>query len=345
MMVLPPQISELKDSLFVMPDSGIPRSGLIAIIDLLTALVTSALEPASVMQQAAEHAASLTGAQGAVVELVDGDQMVYSAVCGTAAPSLGLRLSRHGSLSGLCVQQARPLLCEDAATDPRVNPEICKRVGIGSMICAPLFHRKRPVGVLKVLSPHGHAFHEGHVEALGMVASVIAASLLNAGRYASADFERYHDALTGLRNRRAYEEELALELARHRRYHRPLTLVLLDLNGLKTVNDTYGHPAGDAIIRQAAEALVRTTRIPDRCYRLGGDEFAIILPETTLGQAGHVLTHLLPEISAIGMGVSTSVGLAEPQPGMKSSDLHAAADHALYIEKEAFHARSAAHRA
>ena len=327
-----------------MISSDIPRGELVAIIELLTALVTSGLEPAAVMQQAAQRAAALTDAPGAVVELVDGNQMVYSAAWGTAAPSVGLRFSSSGSLSGLCVQQASPLLCEDTDADPRVNLDVCKRVGIGSMICVPLFHRRRAVGVLKVLSPQPHAFRDSHVEALGMVASVIAASLLNADRYASANFERYHDALTGLRNRRAYEEELALELARHRRYHRPLTLVLLDLNGLKTVNDTYGHPAGDAIIRQAAEAMVRTTRIPDRCYRLGGDEFAIILPETAVGQASNVLAHLLPGISAIGMGISASVGLAEPQPGTKSSDLHAAADRALYIEKEAFHARAAAQR-
>jgi diguanylate cyclase (GGDEF)-like protein len=323
----------------------IPRSELIAIIELLTALVTSGLEPAAVMKQAAEHAAAITHASGAVVELVDGSEMVYSAVWGTASSFRDLRIQRQGSLSGLCVHQAAPLHCEDAETDPRVDRAICERVGIRSMICVPLFHKGRAVGVLKVLSRRKNAFHDTHVEALAMVASVIAASLANAGRYADANFERYHDPLTRLRNRRAYQEELALEVARHRRYHRPLTLVLLDLNNFKAVNDTHGHPAGDSILRGTADALRRSTRLPDRCYRIGGDEFAILLPETTLEQAESVLRHVLPEIERLGMGISASAGLAEPGKSMRPPDLHAAADQALYAEKEAFHARSSLRRA
>src|SRR5579875_1887680 len=111
------------------------RRDLIAIIELLTALVTSGLETDAVMKEVAERAAFLTGAMGSAVERVDGDEMVYRAVWGVATDKLGLRLKRAGSLSGLCVELGVPLNCLDAETDPRVDREICRRVGIGSMIC------------------------------------------------------------------------------------------------------------------------------------------------------------------------------------------------------------------
>jgi diguanylate cyclase (GGDEF)-like protein len=85
------------------------------------------------------------------------------------------------------------------------------------------------------------------------------------------------DSLTGLGNRRAFDEALDSELARSRRSGTSLSLLVADLDGFKEINDRHGHPRGDECLRQAADALRATVRRPDRCFRWGGDEFAILL--------------------------------------------------------------------
>jgi diguanylate cyclase (GGDEF)-like protein len=93
------------------------------------------------------------------------------------------------------------------------------------------------------------------------------------------------DALTGLGNRRAFDEALDAELARSRRDGSALSLIVSDLNGFKDINDRHGHGRGDECLRQAAEALRTTVRRPDRCFRWGGDEFAILLAGADAGTA------------------------------------------------------------
>lgn len=314
------------------------RRDLIAIIELLTALVTSGLEVDAVMKEVAERAAFLTGASGAVVEMAEGDEMVYRAVWGVSPDKLGLRLKRTGSLSGLCVELGVPLNCVDAETDPRVDREACRRVGVGSMICVPLSHAAQAVGVLKVFSSTRCAFDGTHLQTLRLLATVIASSLSNVRRCESADFERRHDALTGLRNRRAYDEDLAAEVARARRYERACALALLDLNGFKVVNDTHGHPAGDEVLRRTAGALRQSIRQVDRCYRVGGDEFAVLFPETTREQAQAMLQRILPAIAHAEMGVSAAAGVAELSGWKRASEFHRAADDALLMSKRDYYA-------
>src|SRR5260370_39749374 len=93
-------------------------------------------------------------------------------------------------------------------------------------------------------------------------------------------------------NRRSGEQRLADEISRSHRYGRPLTVLLLDLNGLKNINDTFGHPAGDQMIRQFAELLQKAIRGSDVAVRLGGDEFLAVLPECKPAEVHLVLNRL-----------------------------------------------------
>src|SRR2546423_5062727 len=88
------------------------------------------------------------------------------------------------------------------------------------------------------------------------------------------------DVLTGLPNRRAFEEALEAELARTRRAGSTVSVVLLDVDGFKAINDLHGHMAGDACLREVAEAITGSVRTSDRCFRWAGDEFVIMLPDT-----------------------------------------------------------------
>ncbi|VVU48632.1 GAF domain-containing protein [Burkholderia anthina] len=124
---------------------------LLRIIATQTEIAKLGLDLGSVMAYVTEQVPHLTGASGAVVEFAEGDDMVYRAASGSAAGMLGLRLRRSGSLSGLCVTRGELLHCTDSETDPRVDRDACRRVGLRSMLVMPLMHADTTVGVLKVM--------------------------------------------------------------------------------------------------------------------------------------------------------------------------------------------------
>jgi PAS domain S-box-containing protein len=129
------------------------------------------------MQRVVDVAQSLTGAKGAVIELVDGDEMRYQSVSASIRQHVGLRLKREGSLSGLCVAQARVLRCDDSDRDPRVDQKACRAVGVRSMVCTPLFQTGRAVGVLKVMHDTPHAFDGDDDFLLNLLAGALGAAL------------------------------------------------------------------------------------------------------------------------------------------------------------------------
>jgi diguanylate cyclase (GGDEF)-like protein len=144
------------------------------------------------------------------------------------------------------------------------------------------------------------------------------------------------DALTGLYNRRFAEQRLAAEVARSARKGHPLTVVLLDLNNFKQINDTHGHPAGDLVLQKFAGGLTRAIREGDLAVRMGGDEFLLVLPECNLEQLHLVLDRLGPfEVEWCGqkIPIKCSAGWKQFVVGDCPKDMLAAADKALYENK------------
>jgi two-component system cell cycle response regulator len=146
------------------------------------------------------------------------------------------------------------------------------------------------------------------------------------------------DALTGLYNRRFAEQRLVAEVARSARKGHPLTIVLLDLDEFKYINDTHGHPAGDLVLQEFAAALNRAIRGGDLAVRMGGDEFMLILPECNHAQLQLVLDRLGP-LEVVWEGhkfpIKYSAGWKEYVSGDQPESMLAAADHALYSNKRA----------
>jgi diguanylate cyclase (GGDEF)-like protein len=144
------------------------------------------------------------------------------------------------------------------------------------------------------------------------------------------------DPLTGLSNRRAFDAFFDEEIYRAARTRRPLALMLVDLDGLKCINDDHGHPAGDAALKLVAEVL-RANRRTDRCARLGGDEFAVLLPDTACAEAVAVAERLCASMRSArepGYAATLSLGIAcTPEDGRTADELHNAADKALYAAK------------
>jgi len=146
------------------------------------------------------------------------------------------------------------------------------------------------------------------------------------------------DPLTGLYNRRFAEQRLAAEVARSERRGHPLTVLALDLNNFKEINDTYGHPAGDQVLQEFASRLNKVIRGSDLAVRLGGDEFLVVLPECTLDQLKLVLKRLNSfELDWQGqkIPVTFSAGWKDYEMGDRPEELLARADEALYTSKRA----------
>jgi len=146
------------------------------------------------------------------------------------------------------------------------------------------------------------------------------------------------DPLTGLSNRRVAEERLASEASRSGRYGHALTVVALDLDKFKQINDTYGHPAGDLVLKQFATRLVSAIRLSDFAARIGGDEFLVLLPECSTKQVGIFLERLRPmEIECGGQKIfiSFSAGWVGYEQGETTAQFLERADRTLYAEKRA----------
>jgi diguanylate cyclase (GGDEF)-like protein len=146
------------------------------------------------------------------------------------------------------------------------------------------------------------------------------------------------DQLTGLYNRRSGEQRLVEEMSRARRHGRPLTVLVLDLDGLKQVNDKHGHAAGDLMLKTFAERLNRAIRGSDLAVRLGGDEFMILLPECRLEEVRHVLGRLsgvVIECEGEKLVTSFSCGWTDLKPGETPEELLQRADQAMYANKRA----------
>ncbi|MEG5066612.1 diguanylate cyclase [Microcoleus sp. B3-A4] len=131
----------------------------------------------AVMAVIAERTQDLTRADGAVIEMVEGDELVYRAASGIVSAYVGLRLKVGTSLSGKCIETGQIMLCEDSETDARVNLAACQRIGLRSMVVVPLFYQDDRVGVLKVLSAKPSAFTESDIQTLQLMAGFLAGSL------------------------------------------------------------------------------------------------------------------------------------------------------------------------
>ncbi|HET7452684.1 MAG TPA: GGDEF domain-containing protein, partial [Thermoanaerobaculia bacterium] len=161
--------------------------------------------------------------------------------------------------------------------------------------------------------------------------------------YHDAIFELViRDGLTGIFNKRKFDEEIDRECARARRYDRLLSLVFADIDHFKSVNDRHGHLAGDFVLQQASARMQRGLRVEQTLARIGGEEFGILCPETGAPAAAEVAEKLRREIAgssfqsgAFSLGVTCSFGVAEFRPGMTGpAELCQAADAALYLSKK-----------
>lgn len=319
------------------------REQLLGIIHTQSEIAKLGLDRGSVMQLVVIHALQLVQADGAVIELAEEGEMVYRAASGIAASQLGLRLNIDTSLSGLCIRSGEVQRCDDAELDTRVDQTACRKVGLRSMLVVPLQYRDTTVGVLKVLSRQTHAFGDQDEAVLGMLAELLGADMYFAAKYAADElfYRATHDQMTHLANRALFMDRLRTALLQTEREGAPVAVLMIDMDGLKAINDTFGHRAGDAAICELAERLRRAVRNTDSVARLGGDEFAVILQPVEGREAvAASLQRLSEEIGLnfrfgqLQLPLSASIGAAlAPEDGCNLEGLLEQADQAMYLAK------------
>jgi len=171
---------------------------------------------------------------------------------------------------------------------------------------------------------------------MAAVADQVAIAIDRARQFAS---EARTDHLTGLANRREFERVIEREVALAERHGRRLSLMMIDLDNLKRINDRLGHSAGDGALRLVAQQLLRVVRASDLCARVGGDEFAVAMPETDIDRARDVALRLRRAVEHAGLGmkapeqVEVSVGIAAWQQGQDWQTIYHEADLDLYEDK------------
>jgi diguanylate cyclase (GGDEF)-like protein len=301
-----------------------------------TAIAMSDFGFDDMLDTVAEEALALTNADAAIVELPEGNDLVYRAAVGTAEPFVGLRVPTAGSASGYCLSTLEPLVIPDTEIDERVDLEACRQVGARSMVIVPLIHAARAAGVVKVYADGVGKVGANEARVLGLLGNVIGTGLARAELFTTMTEHASTDALTGLANRRSWDEQLARAIAHAERTHETLSVALCDVDGLKELNDRQGHAAGDALLRAIADRWLADARAADLIARIGGDEFAVLLPGADEAGAQDVVERL---IGTLPSGASVSFGVAEWDLREDGVGLMARADLRMYDEKRRGKAR------
>jgi diguanylate cyclase (GGDEF)-like protein len=260
-----------------------------------------------------------------------------------------LTTNRQASDRGIAswvVRHRRPLSIEDASRDPRWAEEP-ERPGLAetrALLCIPLTSRGRVIGAVELTNKAGGGpFTERDLETLRTMMEPAAITIENALLFKKLEELSVTDDLTKLYNSRYLDHFLQQEVKRSRRYGYPVSLMFLDLDGFKTVNDRHGHLAGSRTLTEVGRVIHSIVRETDIVSRYGGDEFTVVLPQTNAEGARIIAErvrealegHLFLESMGLVVRVTASIGIASyPDHGDTREDLIGHADQAMYRVKE-----------
>jgi diguanylate cyclase (GGDEF)-like protein len=310
--------------------------------------VVSSLELDLVLDRILESARSFMGMPSGMLAVFNEstEEMVLHVHSGLSPDFLSVDrwplLGRGDQLTRMAMEDFSIRYSPDMALETEAVKELAVE-GIRSMVCVPLAVHNRPVGILYLYDFDSRVLEERQLDHLALLASFAAMAIDNASLHGRTKMMALTDALTGLYNKRYFMQMFPHELIRARRYMKPLSLIMIDVDNFKKLNDTYGHPKGDQVLASVANILFGSLRAADFSFRYGGEEFVVILPETMLDGAFMVAESLREKIykgvtPLLGQGselvVTVSLGVAGyPGDGSTTDNLLAHADACLYKAK------------
>lgn len=284
------------------------------------------------------------------IMIKEGDELIIRAVTVMPKKNIGIKIPIGRGITGKCAQEKRIINIGDVTKCDYYIPSGIH--GIKSEIALPITFKDELLGVLTIESKIKNAFGKEDEKILSLLCSQVAVTLKNAQMYRELEISSITDPLTGVFNQRYFYHKLHTEIARAKRYKRPLSLIILDFDDFKKINDTYGHLVGDKVLKEAAKLIKDNIRgckneiyrdcDVDTIARYGGEEFAIILPETPLEKAfivGERLRKMLEEeLSSLikingKLKITASFGVASYMDEESLEDFVRRADSALYEAK------------
>ena len=325
------------------PEGG-PSEVLLSLLEIASA--TAAAEDLDrLLETIARELARLFPVDAAAVAFAEDEAVMTTEVVRRAgaakrnAARLPLDDSHH---MGWIVTRGRPLWRNDIGMEMRFN-ESLPRAGMHSDLAIPLRSRGQVTGAFRVACRRRHAYEPEDFEILKRLADLMSVAVENQRLLQATRRMAEVDGLTGISNRRHFQETIVRETERAHATGRPLALLMMDVDHFKRVNDTWGHPAGDAVLRHVAHTVGRLLRRTDLVARYGGEEFAALLPGADAGAAARVAENLRAEVEKTPLplahpgpplAVTISLGVAAfPEDAPHVPGLVEAADRALYRAK------------
>lgn len=275
------------------------------------------------------------------------DELTFEIAVSPVSDELkGMRLRMGEGIAGWVALHGEALLIPDVTRDERFANHVAKAVDypVASIVCVPLMIRERVLGVLELIGVQGdEPFNPDNLPLLRAVADFSAIAIDNARNYQRISELVITDDLTGLHNARHFHELLEYEVDRAQRYGSQVSLLFLDLDHFKQVNDRYGHLVGSRMIAEVGHLIRRHIRSADRAARYGGDEYVVVLPNT--GKQGAILmarkmlerlyAHPFQADTGDTISITASFGVATfPDDASDKTGLIRAADSAMYAAKE-----------
>jgi len=309
----------------------------------ITFNLTSNLDLQAVLDGVVREAMQLVkDAQDAHIYLFHEDKLIFGAsLKNNGEENVQISEPRPNGLTGTVAREKKILIIEDMTNHPIYKG--MPKNWCGSIIGLPLMHRSRVIGVMNLARNTPGEFSKAEIRLLNLLADQAAIAIINARLHSAVSHQARSDSLTELPNRRALDERLDKAIAQSVASGNPFCAVMMDLDGFKIINDTYGHKVGDEVLQQVANSMEKSLRSTDFLARYGGDEWTLVLTETNLTQAQVVIQKIqnglrnnpvqLPDGKSTNIGVSGGVALypvhADTAPG-----LIRAADEALFRAKK-----------
>jgi diguanylate cyclase (GGDEF)-like protein len=249
---------------------------------------------------------------------------------------------RPGGMADETFTSGNHIVSNDRQETRHQLSKLARDEGILGFVCLPLISHTRRLGVLYLYRYDRDTFLPEEINLLSTFAHLAAGALENARLHAQTLSLATTDTLTSLLNRRVFDERLHGEMQRARRYGKSFSLLMLDIDHFKNVNDSYGHPAGDAVLKQLAAILKKQARDVDNVARYGGEEFVIIAPELNGSSAKLVGERIRKAVASTAfvlpdgreIGVTVSIGIAcYPHCADNAETMVERADQTLYLAK------------
>ncbi len=312
--------------------------------------LTSTLKLKEVLNLIAEKTTQLVPCEGWSLLLVDpkSDELAFEIITGPPLETVrGIRIKLGQGIAGWVAKEGEAVLVQDADEDPRFFPAVDAATGIKtrSILCVPLASKEKILGVIELINKRDRpGFDSYDLTLVSALAGYGAIAIENARLYEQAEELAITDDTTQIPNMRYFHHILSREVTRSRRRKTSLSLLFIDLDRFKRINDTYGHLNGSRMLRDVAHLIKRNFRALDLVARYGGDEFVALLPDTDHATAFRLAERLRDQVEAFAftddaghtLKITCSVGVASfPDQAKTKEELVRLADQAMYRAKGA----------